>query len=337
MKTGKNSSRGLSDAFMQALQVGLLSPLLEMVKADPTLDLQIRDEYINIYYRGGCLLKVQRKGAQFHPSFAQVSKSGDNGYSQQLSNLLSVIGCPLKIPTPWDRPFNQIEDVQTWVATHLPVSKLMMDVSNRISVERDVQQRITQVNNRGNQANGTDWYIADTQFAVPVQMLGNPIVLDMLALHWPSTPRGRMTPDQLEWALVELKTGNKAIDGAAGLDKHLTDMIKMLSDDAYLEVMQNQVQLAINQRIELKLIPDLKHAVKSLSTKPPLLIFLLADVDPATSQFNAWLSGLAKQPKSVRDSIRFFVAHLMGYALHDKYLLTVDEVQRYVAQCWKQG
>jgi len=45
--------RGLSDKFMAALTGGVLTPLLDRVKADSTLCLEIREDYLNIYYRGG--------------------------------------------------------------------------------------------------------------------------------------------------------------------------------------------------------------------------------------------------------------------------------------------
>jgi len=46
-------TRRLSDRFMKDLKSGLLQPLLQRVHDDPTLELEIRDDYINVYYRGG--------------------------------------------------------------------------------------------------------------------------------------------------------------------------------------------------------------------------------------------------------------------------------------------
>lgn len=53
--------RALSTTFMNDLKSnGILHPLLERVKQDHTLMLSIRKDYINIYYRGGSILKVKR-------------------------------------------------------------------------------------------------------------------------------------------------------------------------------------------------------------------------------------------------------------------------------------
>jgi hypothetical protein len=54
------ADRGLSRVFLDDLQIGCLAPLLERVKRDDTLHLAIRNEYINLFYRGGSLLKVSR-------------------------------------------------------------------------------------------------------------------------------------------------------------------------------------------------------------------------------------------------------------------------------------
>lgn len=43
----------LSEEFIKDLQQGLLKNLLEEVKKDDNLCLAIRENYINIYYRGG--------------------------------------------------------------------------------------------------------------------------------------------------------------------------------------------------------------------------------------------------------------------------------------------
>ena len=59
---------------------GLLHPILERVKQDQTLMLAIRGNYINIYYRGGNILKVEEQGkSRYRASFdKQYSKDGKN-------------------------------------------------------------------------------------------------------------------------------------------------------------------------------------------------------------------------------------------------------------------
>lgn len=59
--------RGLNDKFIKDLTDGCLSFFLNKVKSNSNLCLEIRNGYINIYYRGGNLLKITQKknGYQF--------------------------------------------------------------------------------------------------------------------------------------------------------------------------------------------------------------------------------------------------------------------------------
>ena len=54
---------------MNDLKMGMLQPVLELAKSDDTLSLAIRDEYINIYYRGGSIMKIERKRSRYCVDF----------------------------------------------------------------------------------------------------------------------------------------------------------------------------------------------------------------------------------------------------------------------------
>jgi len=64
MSTTDLFSRGLSDAFLEALKDGPLRPLLDTA-AQENLDLEIRDDYINIYDGHGALLKLSNRKAGY--------------------------------------------------------------------------------------------------------------------------------------------------------------------------------------------------------------------------------------------------------------------------------
>ena len=55
---------------------GLLHPLLKRVKQDHTLMLSIRADYINVYYRGGNILRVKEQGNDSYSAFF------DNNYNK---------------------------------------------------------------------------------------------------------------------------------------------------------------------------------------------------------------------------------------------------------------
>ena len=50
--------RKISNSFLDCLKAGFLSEITEFVKADHDLNLEIRDGYINIYFKGNSLLKL---------------------------------------------------------------------------------------------------------------------------------------------------------------------------------------------------------------------------------------------------------------------------------------
>ena len=54
----KHKPRKLSENYMFALMNGFLSDIRKTIIADKDLDLQIRDNYINIYFKGNSLLKL---------------------------------------------------------------------------------------------------------------------------------------------------------------------------------------------------------------------------------------------------------------------------------------
>lgn len=57
--------RGINSRFIEDLMTGELSFFLERVKQNSELCLEIRNGYINIYYRGGNLLRITQKKAGY--------------------------------------------------------------------------------------------------------------------------------------------------------------------------------------------------------------------------------------------------------------------------------
>ena len=69
--------RKLSSTFLQCLKSGFLSPITEQVQCDHDLSLDVREGYVNIYYKGNSLLKLAEVNslihyrAEIHPKFLQ--------------------------------------------------------------------------------------------------------------------------------------------------------------------------------------------------------------------------------------------------------------------------
>jgi hypothetical protein len=99
---------GLSDKFMAALTGGVLAPLLDRVKADRTLCLEIREDYLDIYYRGGNLMRIS---------------PADGGYSAFFDT--KYFAAP--VPSMPEAPLREAAHVAAWLAA-LPVLKQAMDL-----------------------------------------------------------------------------------------------------------------------------------------------------------------------------------------------------------------
>lgn len=138
--------RHLSNEFMAELKKNSLNPLLKYVKNDNTLDLEIRENYINIYYRGGSLLKVSQKKSRYEFDF-------DEKYlNKNLPAHLSHVIPHFKKHADWDN--------------YIPLAKQAMDFyfTNNKKEEREFQQLVVRENNNSSIANGTDYFIIDIEY-----------------------------------------------------------------------------------------------------------------------------------------------------------------------------
>jgi hypothetical protein len=327
MNGNSQAPRLLSKEFFEALRDrdGLLHPVLALVHADSTLDLQLRRESINVYYRGGSLLKIDRKQGQFMPSFAA-------GYTKKYMafcarNDLKPFDPGLPLPV-----FRTRSQIERWIQD-VPHFKQMMDLHGP-GEEREIQQRVVWVNNRSRVANGTDWYICDTEHSVPVDRKDKTrrvaLRVDMLALNWPSQAAVRKgTSKPLDWALIEIKNGLAALGGASGLEAHLEEMLTMLQNPGWVDSRKQELWQAFNQRRDLGLIAKIERGLHEDSlADAPKIVFLLANCDPASDQLRNWLKHIdGTLPAAARDRVRIFQASLMGYAMYDDAggLLTVAE------------
>ena len=145
MKIEKNT-RGLSPKFMEKLKEGGdWNFITEEVKKDHTLLFQIRNNYINIYYRGCSILRLEEKGM----SRNSIAKK----YHEE-----------------------KIKDIDVW-KERLPYIKQGVDnyLSNHNKLERVFQQLIASENI----SNGTDYFILDTEYATKA----NAMRCDMVGIN----------------------------------------------------------------------------------------------------------------------------------------------------------
>ena len=301
--------RKLSAKFMGDLvdSDGVLHPILTRVKKDHTLMLAIRENFINIYYRGGNILKImEHNKGSYQASF-------DDRYNK--SGLL-IPDSPSEI--------NNQNDSRSWIDS-FPSRKNIMDeyFSTYGKAEREFQQLIARENNNSTISNESEYFVSDIEVTEPYARF------DIMAIRWLAAQR--KNGSNCKAALIEMKYGDSALTGSAGLLKHLKDMEKLISNkDRYsklLETMESQ----FNQLDELGLLKFNKGTsnakVKLNPDEIPEVIFVIANHNPRSPKLKTILRDpeIDKYAQSQLFDLKFYVASFAGYGLHAKCMFPLVE------------
>ena len=304
--------RKLSAQFLSDLvdSNGVLQPILSRVKKDHTLMLAIRTNYINIYYWGGNILRIKEHNKGFYQA------SFDDQYNKS-ENLIP--DSPSKI--------NNQNDSRSWIDSFL-IRKNIMDEYFSIhgKAEREFQQLIARENNNSTISNESEYFISDIEVAEPNARI------DILAIRWLAAER--KNGSNCKAALIEMKYGDSALTGSAGLLKHLKDMEKLVSDQArYVELLET-MESQFTQLDELGLMIFNKSIstakVKLNPDEKPELIFIFANHNPRSKNLLKILSEpeIDKYAQSQLFDLKFYVASFAGYGLHAKCMLPLVEFRK---------
>lgn len=295
--------RGLSRRFIDELESGLLKPVLELVQGDFTLCLEIRKNYINIYYRGGNILRIAENVSSFNTSF-------NRKYLDQEKTRV-----PEELPATLVMP----NDVNAWIGA-IPFLKHEMDLcfGKHPKDEREFQQLMVRENNFGNSAKSTDYFICDIEYANEKGRF------DLIAVHWPSTAADRRKNTTLGLAFIEMKYFDKAVSGEAGLPEHIKDIDDFLEERANLTNLKDEMKQVFNQKQKLGLINN-KMPIESFSDDEPEYILALANHDPDSSILKRELAELPACPHA---QVKFAMSSFMGYGLYQEHIYTLDDFKK---------
>jgi hypothetical protein len=303
--------RALSQTFMANLlnQDGLLRPILERTKQDHTLMVSIREGYINIYYRGGNILRVKENHNGSYNAFF------DNEYNK------SGLQCPVLPGT-----IETQESAKSWVDSFQAL-KGIMDIyfSENSKPEREFQQLVARENNFSTIANQSEYFISDIEFAD--SDFG--ARFDLLALRWLASQR--KSPSNCRPALIEMKYGDGALSGDAGVLKHLKDINELISNRAKYEALIEMMEMQFNQLDKLGLITFNRVAnwtkIKLDADPKPEIIFLFANHNPRSSKLSAILNSpeIEEYEHSSNFDLKFYVSSFAGYALHADTMVSLSQ------------
>lgn len=304
--------RALSPEFFDDLENenGLLRPITVKILNDHTLMLAIRKGYINIYYRGGNLLKISEQSGRRYDIFFDTDYNKGQHELQELPKSVSVK--------------HEIESLVKLV----PYLKEIMDhyFSKNNKPEREFQQLVARENNYSSISNESEYFISDIEFADT----GIGARFDILAVRWLASQRkngSKCVP-----VLIEMKYGDTALGGSAGLIKHLEDIESLVSDrpGKYTNLLKGMEE-QLNQLDQLKLLNFNRSksgtAVQLSPEDKPELILLLANHNPRSEKLSNILNDekFSKYENSELFDLKFFVSSFAGYGMHSDCMLNLSQ------------
>ena len=295
--------RALNEQFLDNLENGILAPLTNEVRLDHTLCLELRGSYVNVYYRGGNLMKVEEKPDNVY------SVAFDEKYFKEADDRVDLPGYEIY----------KGDDIIEWLRV-LPRLKRAMDhyfVENKKS-EREFQQLIVRENNFGSVTRSTDYYICDVEYQSECGRF------DMIAVHWPSNRHVRKKPDDRRLVLAEMKYGDGALCGESGLHKHIKNVNEYLGNSDSMRDLKDDMVRVFNQKRKLRLI-DCGKDLEDFSDAPPIFLLLLANHDPDTSMLDKVLGNLPACPNI---DLRIATASFFGYGLYDQGVYEAEEFRK---------
>jgi hypothetical protein len=299
---------GLSTPVMSDLLGGVLKPLLDRVRGDTTLDMELRQEYINIYYRGGNLLRVSRasNGSDYEAFF-------DSNFGPEIAP---------KLPS---KCISTIVDTKAWL-DQVPLLKDTMDLwfGKFRKAERASQQLVVYENNASPWAGGTDYVIVDFEYNNHIGAC-----FDLVALRWHSDPTSKKLYKNYlpKLTAIEIKAGDGALKGKAGLLEHYQQWKDFFGKTNQLEIFKQEMLQVFQQKRELGLIPALKNNPNKVVrvADDVDVVFLLANHDPASGKLKVEVDKILEMQKidKPKFNLLFATATFMGYGLYKQNMLTL--------------
>ncbi len=315
-------TRILPPEFKQDLIDGKLKLLLERIKIDNTLDLEIRNAYINIYYRGSNILRIRKKKQDYELFFDSKYLKGTNFDLEKKSIIVELQKNNTIIN-------NHVQTVLWINSFHIFKEAIDLWITENPKDEREYQQVIVRENNYSKISNDTDYFICDIEYASERFITPNnrrPRI-DMIGIKWPSTGSSRKMisggGENLKLALFEMKYADEALDKKSGILEHIEDISHML--DKNLQELKNTAIEHFNFKRSLGLLKcSQSKDIKSLSGDSPEVIFILANHKPNRPKLIQELNKLDTS-LSNRLQIKFAASNFMGYGLYSNRLLSLEQ------------
>jgi hypothetical protein len=251
--------RKLSDTFLANLTTGFLAPLAELARQDKDLDLEIRDNYLNIYYKGNSLLQLAERTPGHYPL------SLHEKFTRGLDLPAALTGA---------------QEVEQYLLAVPGIKDNIIRYAKK-SLEIEYEQMIIRANNF-EYNNATEYFIIDRQYVSP--KIGR---FDLTGIYW--NRNNRRPGDVVPLCLMEIKFAlNKDIQD---VDQQLQRYYDAIAADP--AALAAEAQLQFHQKLALGLFNQPENrlaAMKTLTISPNpddiQFILFLIDYNPYSKHLN---------------------------------------------------
>lgn len=303
-KGSKNKSymrkRSISSSFLEQLKTGSLKSITDYVRVDPYLDLELRGDRVMIYYRGGKVLTVDEKG------------------------VLTGLVDEYYLSPGTERILPSIDGLHDYLAHAKHIVDIHESTKNSKLGEKEIQQRVVYENNLSVNADKTDYFIADVEWADNDALCGR---ADIVAFRWNHMEHCNRI---VQLTLIEVKQGKDAIrtngENSPGLKKHYKDYLSFKEDQEYVDCLAKDMLLVLKQKKELGLVKGLDKLFEKENTEiepqietEPDFLFLLAN-------YHHYSKYLQIECKELQDDCKFINASFCGYGLYKDLIKTKKEL-----------
>lgn len=306
--------RSISSSFLEQLKTGSLKSITDYVRVDPYLDLELRGNSVMIYYRGGKVLTVDEKG------------------------VLTGLVDEYYLSPGTERILPSIDGLHEYLAH----AKHIVDIHEANPEycklgEKEIQQRVVYENNLSVNADNTDYFIADVEWADNDVLCGR---ADIVAFRWNHMEHRKRI---VQLTLIEVKQGEDAIrtngENSPGLKKHYDDYLSFKKDQEFVNRVAKDMLLVLKQKKELGLVKGLDNLFEKKITEKdasgniveqrveiepqieaePDFLFLLAN-------YHHYSSNLQIECEKQLKDCKFINASFCGYGLYKDLIKTKKEL-----------
>lgn len=265
MSNNKFYRRGeFSKRFEESLEPnGSLALLMDHVRNDVDLDVQFRGNYINIYYEGGNILKINPRSFDFDKFYfylgaekdkrwtrkTNIEKAAKGAYKgplteQEANEIIAELKGKMqalmsKLPENFESYFTDAKGIMKKWFTHMETQGLYEHA------EKEIQHKIS-LSNRD--FNHSDILILDVEYAISQKSAFS---------KKGTNPRPDLIGIDKNGLIhvLELKYKTQSTEGTAGIRKHLEDFVKTIKIDDKGDF-RAEMEILLNQKRKFQLIKE---------------------------------------------------------------------------------